>query len=208
MQYRTPNAGARARGGVCVVQHRNPEILLTRKSDRSPLRANFSSQANIATFLSWATQDFQRARAGSVSSSTKTYTRNNVNWEIQSVAVKGSLYFPGLHGDFLIVRNTELPTRARARARRGLCRPAQEQTPETMLTWKSNGSLLSVHFSSQANMATFPLWAIQNSQRGRARLARARAFARWCVVRRANWPTCDNPMLTWESNRPPLRDNF
>ena len=79
-----------------------------------------------------------RARArpeGSVSSSTKTYTRNNVNWEIQSVAVKGSLYFPGLHGDFLIVRNTELPTRARARARRGLCRPAQEQTPETMLTW-------------------------------------------------------------------------
>ena len=50
-----------------------------------------------------------------------------------------------------------------------LCRPAQKHTPETMLTGKSNRSLLRDHFTFQAYMATFLLCAIQNSQRGRAR---------------------------------------
>ena len=50
----------------------------------------------MATFLLWATQNSQRGRAraraeGSVSSSTETDTRNYVNLEIQSVAVKGPL---------------------------------------------------------------------------------------------------------------------
>ena len=62
----------------------------------SPLRVHFSFQANMATFLLCAIQNFQRGRAraraeGSVSSSTDTDTRNYFNLEIRSVAVKGSL---------------------------------------------------------------------------------------------------------------------
>ena len=37
-----------------------------------------------------------------------------------------------------------------------------------MLTWKSHRSPLREHFSFQANMATFPLWTIQNFPRARA----------------------------------------
>ena len=61
-----------------------------------------------------------------------------------------------------------------------LCRPAQKHTPENRLTWKSDRSPLRARFNSQANTATFLLWAIQNSQRGRAR---ARSV---CVVQHRN----------------------
>ena len=126
-------ARARARSGLCrPAQKQTPETMLTWKSNRSPLRFHFSSQANIATFILWAIQNSQRGRA-------------------------------------------------RARARRGLCRPAQKHTPENRLTWKSDRSPLRARFNSQANTATFLLWAIQNSQRGRAR-----ARGGVCVVQYRN----------------------
>ena len=130
-----------------------------------------------------------RARRGLHRPAQKhTCTRTYVNLGIRSGAVKGSLWFPSQHGDFPIVGNTGLPTRGRARARRSVCRPAQKHTPETVLTWKPNGSPLRVPFSFQANMASFLLWAIQNSQRGRARARSQRARARGgvCVVQHRN----------------------
>ena len=145
-------ARARARRGLCrPAQKQAPETILTWKSDRSPLRVHFSSQAIMATFLLWAIQNSQRGRA---------------------------------------------------RARGGVCRPAQKQTPETMLTWKSNRTPLRANFSPQANMATFLLWAIQNSKRGRARARAQRG------LRRPAQKQTPETMLTWKTNRSPLRVHF
>ena len=126
-------ARARARRGLCRSKKHRPEHMLTWQTNRSRLRAHFSSQAKMATFGLWAIQNSQRGRA---------------------------------------------------RARGGACHPAQKHAPETMRTWKSNRSPLRVHWSSLANTATFLLWAMQKSQRGRARARAPNARARGgvCVV--------------------------
>eukprot|EP00959_Pyramimonas_sp_CCMP1952_P463883 9485669-Pyramimonas_sp.AAC.1 len=50
-----------------------------------------------------------------------------------------------------------------------------------MGTSTSNRSPLRVHFSSQANVATFPLWTIQRSPRARSR-ARTRARGEFLII--------------------------
>ena len=80
-----------------------------------------------------------------------------------------------------IVDNTELFTRTRRRARGGaaargeLCEAQNRtHTPEATLPWKSNRSPRRGHLNFRADMATCPLWTIQNSPCARA-AARAAA---------------------------------
>ena len=181
---------ARARGGAChPAQKHAPETMRTWKSNRSPLRVHWSSLANTATFLLWAMQKSQRGRARARAPNARA--RGGV-CVVQHRSIHQKLWQLGnqigrSYGFTLVSWPTWRPfllwaiqnsQRGRARARRGLCRPAQKHTLETMLTWKSDRSPLRVHFSFQANMATFLLWAIQNSQRGRARARSQRARAR------------------------------
>ena len=70
---------------------------------------------------------------------------------------------------------------------------------------KSCRSPLRVHFSSQANMATFRLWTIHDSHSARAP-RRARALCEFCVVH--NRFHTYKPMLTSKSIRAPLRVHF
>ena len=85
------------------------------KSCRSPLRDHFDFQANIATCRSGTIQNSPRARARAWEFCTNhTNARTAVNFRIQSVAVKGPLWFTSQQCDFSIVGNTALPTRGGA----------------------------------------------------------------------------------------------
>ena len=177
---------ARARRGLCRSKKHRPEHMLTWQTNRSRLRAHFSSQAKMATFGLWAIQNSQRGRArargGVCRPAQKQTPETMLTWKSNRTPLRANFSPQANMATFLLwaIQNSKRG-RARARAQRGLRRPAQKQTPETMLTWKTNRSPLRVHFSFQANMATFLLWAIQNSQRGRAR---ARGVV--CVVQHRN----------------------
>ena len=89
------------------------------KSHRSPLRAHFSFQANIATLLLRKVQRAEarlRARARLRLVRCGNTSRPNVNLEIPSITAKGALQFPGKHGAFSVEDNTARG-RARERAR-------------------------------------------------------------------------------------------
>ena len=95
-------------------------------------------------------------------------------------------------------------TSARARMRRLGCTNRQTRT-DRMLSWKSNRQPLRAHLSSLASMATTLLRTVHSPPRTNARArARRRARAAWHADRR----TREGRMLSWKSNRQPLRGHL
>ena len=161
VRARAPNAHARS---LCrPAQKQTLEKILTWKSDRPPLKVHCSSQANVATFLLWAIQNFQRGRA-------RARARRSVCHQAQKHAPEHMLTWKPdrspLRVHFVFqaniatsgLRATQNSQRRGAPTRRSLCRRAQRHTKNTMFTWKSDRPPVRVHFSVQANMATSPLW--------------------------------------------------
>ena len=86
--------------------------------------------------------------------------------ESQSATVKGSLCFPGQHGDFSSAGNTELTTRAGARVT--MVTRARRVTRARAGHPKSRRPPLRVYITFQANMANMALrqrlpWHLENS---------------------------------------------
>ena len=82
------------------------------------VKGDFNPHGDMATFLFHAVQNYPpaRARAAYAAPPGRHLRKTQVNLETQSAIAKGPLRSPGQHGDFSILRNTQLPTRARARA--------------------------------------------------------------------------------------------
>ena len=96
---------------------------------------------------------------------------------------------------------------ARARVTRGesCIDHDRKHTTEPMSTSRPSRSPLSVRFSLQANVATFPLLPTQNSPRARA-CSPARARGESCMNHRRKHTT--EPTITSNANRSPRRVQF
>ena len=206
-QYRTPHprARARARGVRCAAWPTPDKRMLSWKSNWSPLWGHLRFQGNMATFLVCAVHNYNpcaRARTRGVRCAIRQTSESDVILETHSVTAKGPLQFPGQHGDFSILRNTELPTRARVE-RAAFAAPPGRHLKTLRIT--------RVNFDFQSATATGPLEfpdQIGDTPSLRNTRLPTRERARACSARCAAWPTSDKRILTCKSNRPPLRGHF
>ena len=170
----TARKHTRARARLRVVRCGNRRVRrgprLTWTSYRSPLRAHFTSRANMATFLLWI---IQRARLRVVRCGNRRVRRSPmITWKSQRPLLRAHFSFQCQHGGFSLVDNT---ARGRARARLRVVHCGNRRARRGLkLTWQSHRSPLRAHFSFQADMATFRLWIIQ---RARARVCALYAAA-------------------------------
>ena len=137
--------------------------MLTWKSYRSPLRAPFSLQANMATIRSWI---IQRARLRVVRCGNRRVRRGPMlTWKSHRSPLRAHFIFQANMATFLLWVIQRADARAHARARLRVVRCGNRRARRgPMLSWKSRRSPLKPHFSFQATMATLLLWIIQRAR--------------------------------------------
>ena len=140
--------------------------MLTWNANRSPVRAHFRFQGNMATFYS-AQYTTPRPRARVVRTAGAAPPGRPIGHRLGATSASRASWRLFYSAEY------RTPTRARARTRSVRCAiwPTSEKR---MLTWKSNRPPLRAHFSFQGTIAFFLVCAIQSSPPARAR-ARVRA---------------------------------